>query len=405
RPRARRGHLDRLLAPRDDVVAERRVDGGGTLDGGDPGGGGADPAPDGDRGVVARFALAHGPFARYERTVEVGGGRITERFDYSLPPGTWPFLVNLPIRLALRRPPRGGRRTLLTPPMPFAADEFGADTAAQGDAFAAVRLGGILAVALGAAADRRGRRRILTLALLVSAAATVAGAFAPNLAALAATQTVNRGAWAASSIMLGVIAAEEMPAGARAYAVSLLSMTGALGAGVALWLLPLADLGPRTWRLLYLLPLLFVPVILRFGRLVPESRRFVRPHRDLPLTGHRGRLALLVGATFLLNVFTAPESQFRNEFLRDDRGMSAAMISLFVVVTTTPGSIGIVVGGRLADVRGRRVVAATAVSVGAVLLAASFATAGGAMWATALVGGIFLGALVPSYGTYSAELF
>ncbi|MFS8583873.1 MAG: MFS transporter [Acidimicrobiia bacterium] len=428
--------LDRLLAPRDDVVAERRVDGGGTLDGGDPGGGGADPAPDGDRGVVARFALAHGPFARYERTVEVGGGRITERFDYSLPPGTWPFLVNLPIRLALRRPPRGGRLpwwyppqrpdaraatvlgllatlslvvgyhgTLLTQTMTFAADEFGADTAAQGDAFAAVRLGGILAVALGAAADRRGRRRILTLALLVSAAATVAGAFAPNLAALAATQTVNRGAWAASSIMLGVIAAEEMPAGARAYAVSLLSMTGALGAGVALWLLPLADLGPRTWRLLYLLPLLFVPVILRFGRLVPESRRFVRPHRDLPLTGHRGRLALLVGATFLLNVFTAPESQFRNEFLRDDRGMSAAMISLFVVVTTTPGSIGIVVGGRLADVRGRRVVAATAVSVGAVLLAASFATAGGAMWATALVGGIFLGALVPSYGTYSAELF
>src|SRR5690606_16070644 len=222
--------------------------------------------------------------------------------------------------------------------------------------------------------------------------ATVAGAFAPNLAALAATQTVNRGAWAAASIMLGGIAAEEMPAGARAYAVRPPAMTGALGAGVARWLLPRAALGPRT-RLPALLPLLFVPVILRFGRLVPESRRFVRPHRDLPLTGHRGRLALLVGATFLLNVFTAPESQFRNEFLRDDRGMSAAMISLFVVVTTTPGSIGIVVGGRLADVRGRRLVAATAVSVGAVLLAASFATAGGAMWATALVGGIFLGAL------------
>src|SRR5690606_4962516 len=255
------------------------------------------PPPAARRAVRPRCPLAPGPFARYERTFEFGGGRITARFDSSLPPGTWPFLVNLPIRLALRRPPRGGRLpwwyppqrpdaraatvlallatlslvvgyhgTLLTQTMTFAADEFGADTAAQGDAFAAVRLGGILAVALGAAADRRGRRRILTLALLVSAAATVAGAFAPNLAALAATQTVNRGAWAASSIMLGVIAAEEMPAGARAYAVSLLSMTGALGAGVALWLLPLADLGPRTWRLLYLLPLLFVPVILRFGR-------------------------------------------------------------------------------------------------------------------------------------------
>src|SRR5690606_41563682 len=88
----------------------------------------------------------------------------------------------------------GYHGTLLTQTMTFAADEFGAGTAAQGDAFAAVRLGGILAVALGAAADRRGRRRILTLALLVSAAATVARAFAPSLAAPAPTQTPNRGA-------------------------------------------------------------------------------------------------------------------------------------------------------------------------------------------------------------------
>src|SRR5690606_41598683 len=98
-------------------------------------------------------------------------------------------------------------------------------------------------------------------------------------------------------------------------------------------------------------------------------------------------------------------SRYRNRCQRDDRASPPTMITVFAVVTTAPCTIGIVVGGRLADVRGRRVVAATAVSVGAVLLAASFATAGGAMWATALVGGIFLGALVPSYGTYSAELF
>ena len=87
----------------------------------------------------------------------------------------------------------------------------------------------------------------------------MAGAFSPDLATLAGTQAVNRGAWAASALLLAVIAAEEMPAGARAYALSLLSMTGALGAGVALWLLPIADTGVRAWRVLYVVPLLFLP--------------------------------------------------------------------------------------------------------------------------------------------------
>src|SRR5262249_27863611 len=83
----------------------------------------------------------------------------------------------------------------------------------------AVRSGGVLGIGLAALADRRGRRRILLAALLTSIAATAAGAFAPNLVALVATQAINRGAWAAGGIVLAIILAEEMPAGARAYAL------------------------------------------------------------------------------------------------------------------------------------------------------------------------------------------
>ena len=50
------------------------------------------------------------------------------------------------------------------------------------DALAAVRLGGVLAIALGALADRRGRRLGPSLALLVCIGATGAGAAAPHLA-------------------------------------------------------------------------------------------------------------------------------------------------------------------------------------------------------------------------------
>src|ERR687898_1193222 len=297
-----RAEAERIRSPRHDIVDER-ADGEG------------------------RFVLAHGPFARYERTVTVtpqhidGDGRgrghgadpaapltVTQRFDYRLPPGTWPFLMNHPIRGALRRPRTDGRLpwwyppqrpdaraatvlgllatlslvvgyhgTLLTQTMSFAADEFGADTTAQGAALGAVRVGGLLAILLGALADRRGRRLLLNASLLGCIAATVAGAVAPNLAVLTATQVVNRGTVSAAGVLLAIVAVEEMPAGARAYALSLLSMTGALGAGMALWVLPVADVGLRAWRLMYLVPLLFLPVVLRFGRLVPESRRYERP--------------------------------------------------------------------------------------------------------------------------------
>jgi MFS family permease len=418
--------VDRLLSPRHDIVAERVTPG--------------DPR---------RFVLDHGPFAHYERVVTVADGEpdgdgvdgasrvtVTETFDYRLPPGTWPFLMNRPIRGALRRPPRHGKLpwwyppqrpdarsatvlgllatlslivgyhgTLLTQTMTFAADEFGAGTGAQGEAFAAVRVGGVIAVGLGALADRRGRRLILSLSLVGCIVSTALGAFAPNLVTLAATQSLNRGAWAATTVVLAIIAAEEMPAGARAYALSLLSMTGALGAGAALWLLPVADAGVRAWRLLYLFPLLFLPVVARFGRLIPESRRFEHPHRTIALRGHFGRLALVAGTAFLLNVFMAPQSQFRNEFLRDDRSMSAAAISVFIMATSTPAGIGIVVGGRLADTRGRRVVGATGIAVGTVLLALSFSVEGAAMWVSALVGGIFAAALVPTITVYGPELF
>ena len=111
---------------------------------------------------------------------------------------------------------------------------------------------------------------------------------------LGATQVVSRGLSMTVVMLITVIAAEEMPAGSRAYAVSVMTMTGALGAGMCLWALPLTGLGDDGWRLLYVIPLLGIPVMLWVARHLPESRRFARPHRDVAvLRGHGRRLALL----------------------------------------------------------------------------------------------------------------
>jgi len=428
----------RLCAPRDDVVGERRTDDGELAEDG------------GDGTQLARFVQADGPFARYERLVEVdepaevrangehpaGPRRVTETVEFELPPGTWRFLMHRAVAHTLRRPARPGRKpwwappsrpdaraamtlgilctltlvagymgTLLSQTMTFAADEFGAGKTAQGVVTSVVRIGGVLSVALTALADRRGRRLMLIVSLLLGIGSDVATALAPNLAFLSVTQVVNRGSLVAAALLIAIVAAEEMPAGARAYAVSLMAMVGALGAGMALWILPIADAGDRAWRILYAVPLLAVPIVLRRAHLLPESRRYQRAHRKLTFEGHTSRLWLLAIAAFLLNLFIAPQTVFRNDFLRDDRGFSAAAVSAFALITGTPGGIGIIVGGRLAETLGRRIVGSVSIAIGVALTASAFVFDGPAMWIAMCLGTIVFAAHVPSITVYGPELF
>ena len=193
--------------------------------------------------------------------------------------------------------------------------------------------------------------------------------------------------------------------GARAYAVSLLTMAGALGAGICVMALPLADQGERAWRLLFVLPLLGLLVLRSVANHLPESRRFVRPHRNVALAGHGKRLWLLATSTFLLALFTVPAGQFQNEFLRDERGFSAARITLFTILTATPASIGIVVGGRWADIHGRRIVGAIGVVGGVGFTVLMFVSQGWPLWGFSVLASIVGGATVPALGVYGPELF
>lgn len=421
--------LDRLLEPRDDVVTETALGDG-------------------------RFESARGPFSSYLRTVTVDNAdrgsdvaidappllaRVTEttRFRLSIP--FWGMLFVPLYRRELRRvddrrsarypvwaPPdrvdaraatvlgllctaslvAGYLGTLLTQTITFAADEFGSSDTAQSTTLASVRVGVLLSVVLVAAADRRGRRRMLLLAAVGACLSAATGAVAPNLVVLGATQTVSRAFTTTLVLLITIVAAEEMPAGSRAYSVSVMTMTGALGAGMALWALPLADVTDRGWRILYLIPLLGLPLIAFVGRRLPESLRFVAPHPDTPAVAGHGRRLWVLGCTFfLISAFGAPATQLLNEFLREERGFSAARISLFTVLTSTPGAIGLVVGGRIADVRGRRAVVALGVVGGAALTMLSFNSQGWPMWIWNMSGTILAAGAGPALNMYGPELF
>jgi MFS family permease len=391
-----------------------------------------------DAAGADRFELIEGPLRSYERRLSVrplAGGRheVDEVTEFRLAAGVWPLFIPA-FRHAFRHPrdatpwwappqrvdERGATvlgllatvslvagyvGTLMTQTITFAADEFDVSKAAQGDTLSAVRAGILIALVVTAIADRSGRRRPLVFAATFACLATATGALAPNLVALGATQTVARGMTTAMAILITVVAAEEMPAGSRAYATGLLVMTGALGAGQAVWLLPIADAGERAWRVLFVVPLLALPLLRSVGRRLPETRRFERPHADARVAGHGRRFWLLAASALLLAVFTSPASLFQNDYLRDERGYSAARIALFTLATNTPAAIGIVVGGRIADIRGRRVVGAVGVVGGTAFTVLMFAQGGSAMWLWSVVGGILGAAVVPALTVYGPELF
>lgn len=406
---------DRFFRPRDGIVLERAV------------------AP-------GRFEAVEGPVEGYRRAVQVdpledGRRRVTQAIEYRLSLPFFRWLFAWPLRRALVRgvermpwwaPPQrvdargasalgllavasaiGGYLTaLLTTSIAFAGRDFGAGAGEQGVAGVAVRFGGALALVLAAgAADRLGRRRVIVGAALLGCVATAVGAAAPSLPWLAASQAIARPFALAMLIVVSIAAAEEMPAGSRAYAVSALGLAGAFGAGITSMLLPLADAAPWGWRVLYAAPIAAIPLVAAVGRRLPETRRFVRRHPEAGLAGHGGRFWLLAASALLLALFATPASFFANRYLLTEHGFSAAAITLFTLCTGTPGVIGVVIGGRLADTRGRRPVGAVALAAGTACAAMVFLAGGAALWAWAVVGSILGSAALPALGVYGPELF
>jgi MFS family permease len=398
------------------------------------------------RGLVAereagegRFEAQRGPVDAYIRQVEIeelpdGWYRTTEVVDYRLAVPFFGWLFGPPFRWSMRRP--GDRSPWWTPPevldaratsalaavavlavvggyvtsllgtsVAFAAREFEASPGEQGVAGTVVRFGVIVAMVVAAAADRRGRRSVILVSMAAACLLSATGAAVPSLGWLAGSQLVARGLALGGLIAAAILVAEEMPAGSRAYAISLLTMAAGFGAGIGVMALPLADVGEGGWRFLYLLPLAGLLPLPAVARHLPESRRYQAPHSDAHLTGHGRRFWLLAISAFLVNILAAPSGFFLTRYLLEERAFSAAGVSLFTLAAGTPAVLGLFVGGRLADTRGRRPVGALALGVGTVTTVLVYFAAGWPMWLWSIGGSIVAAAGVPALGVYGPELF
>jgi MFS family permease len=397
--------------PRDDLLREEQADDG-------------------------TFVQAHGPFTDYVRTVAEtpDGVHQTIRYRLGIPWFTWLFA--LPVRRALRHrrrpddpspwwaPPdqlseRQARtlgllamaamsatfaNSLFTQTANFAADSFHISDHGQGIGGAVVRLGVLIALPFAVLADRLGRRRTIVLTAWLAPLLCALGALAPGFWVLVATQTVGRPLGIALGLLAGVAATEDMPKNSRAYSVSVLAMASGLGAGIAVAALRLADLGKDGWRLVYLLSLIWVPIAISLMRRLTETRRFETVHAISQKMNTR-RLMLVAGVVLTSNLFIAPASFFQNRYLDNVRGYSGGGIAIFTLTTGTPASLGLIVGGRLADRIGRRALILICTPISTVCIVAGFMSHGTLMWLSALGGGLTAALAYPAFQVYRTELF
>ncbi len=402
-----------------------------------------------------QWTIAEGPFSSYRRELTVGpevdsangagsaAGQstapitVTETTEYKLAlPIWWPYLW-LPMRFALASQDRNPRRRMWWPKavvpasisrlicylatigamagymgvligqtLTFAASDFGIDDDVQANTLAAVRVGVLLSFVFLGRADRTGRKpltiRFATAAILF----TALGALAPNIFALGASQTIARGLTTGLLTLITLASTEEVPASSRAIGISFMTLATGFGAALMVWVLRIADLSVGAWRLAYVVPLLFLPLLWWINQNMPETRRFVAADASkAPAPINWWRFALIGGAAFVSAIYLSPASQLRNEFLRGDLGFSAGDVSTFQLLISFPATAAVPIGGAIADRYGRRWFGAGSLAVSAIVGAISYQTTGWLLWVTAAISLSAAAASVPALRGYQTELF
>jgi MFS family permease len=296
------------------------------------------------------------------------------------------------------------------------SESFDVSDSRLGVALAVTRIGALVALVITMLADRRGRRRVILFGLGGSAVACGISALAPTFAVFTAAQVFQRACVITTGTVAGIAVIEEAPEGARAFSATMLALAGGFGFSFAVLTVPLSDAGAEAWRVAYGLGAVTVLLLPSIARHLRETRRYealvARAEiargraRDVLRSGYRHRFVVLGIVAFLANVFSAPSSQLMNKYLSDDRGFSGSWIALFRSVTAVvPGIVGLLLGGRLAEQRGRRPVAAVALFVATATQMVFFLAGGAVLWIAAAASVVTSAAAAIALGTLDAELF
>lgn len=307
---------------------------------------------------------------------------------------------------------QGWSGAAITHALPFAQDAFGWSDARVFDVLATVRAISLLALALSWYGDHRGRRRPLLIAFILLPLGNLATALFVDPVAFIGLQSLARIGTIALGSLAIVVLAEEIKPEIRSYSIGIYAMFGSMGAGLGLLLRPIAATGTDNWRLIFALsalPLLAAPFLaMRIGESRAYVQRTVRPSIGAVLRAPHGRRFWpMAGLAFSISAFTAPAANLALVRLESDLGWSAATASLLLALSSAPGvAIGVLAGGRLSDIAGRKPTEAVSIFVGvAGGVAFYFLEAGWLMGLGIFVSTLGAFAFGPAFGSHRSELF
>ncbi len=292
--------------------------------------------------------------------------------------------------------------------LPFTREGLGLTEGEMSLMLGLARLAAFAALPLGWLGDHRGRRRPFLLAMTLIVTGGALAGLVTEAWQFGLFHSLLRTGTAAVTGLAIVLLAENTSLRIRAYAISFYGAAVSLGSGIALMILPLAEIN---WRIPHLLTALGLVVLPFLVRNVPESEIYV----DEPEGGHWSELVsgewsrrfwIVVVAGFMASAYGAVGAAFSTERLINQVGLTTGTTVLVLLVGGTIGGIGFFVGGHLADAWGRRrtSVLALLLALGGGLVLYSATTLPVIVFAV-MVSAFGTFAFVPAAGSHRAELF
>ncbi len=290
------------------------------------------------------------------------------------------------------------------------AEQAGLSGTVLGIGLAILRLASLGGLPLAALADRRGRRVTLVAWCLIGLGATIMASASPSYWWFVAIFALGRPFLSAAGALTQVVAAELSRPEGRATALALVSAGYGLGAGINA-LAHSALRGVFGFRVLFLTTLIPLIIVALLARQFPEPTRVAeieesaKPRFGSVGHGSTGRLLEVMALIFATSAVSAPASSFVFLYAENVTHLPKGVESAMIVGAALAGAAGLLLGRRVADVRGRR--PAVAIGIVWLALASLILYAGGrpAVVIGYLLGIMATGFLAPGGTALTNELF
>lgn len=299
--------------------------------------------------------------------------------------------------------------------LPNLQDKMGLSDSDLGLLSSAISLGTIVAYALVHLADRWGRRRVMTLAILGYATLTFMTAWSRTPYDFALYQFAARVFLVAQWALSMVYAAEEFPADRRGFAIGVIQGCNALGSITCAAVAPLLLSTPLGWRAVYFVGVAPILLVVYARRNLHETRRFSqhlagpgqrRGLLDILRSPHRRRVFQLAAVWGLTYVSTNTAILFWKQFAVDERGFTDAQVGQAITIATIAAMPFVFAVGRFLDAWGRRPSAVLIYTLTALFVVLAYQLRGFWILTGCLTVAVFCSvALLSLLNAYTTELF